>query len=145
MPSDHHSHMQPWGVLPFENDTALDWIWELEDEDDTFILSDAFAAVVETESDGEVDTQTAEEALAAAEVLAAILGRPLPELPTEVNTYLAKVSHKRPSSDLVDLALEAVERIVESSELRDRWAATESAEKWLHAMGDLQYRLEGRR
>lgn len=145
MPTDHHSHMEPWGVRAFENDNALDWMWELEDENDTFILSDAFAAVVEMESDGEVDAQTAEEALAAAEVVAAMLERPLPGLPAEVETYIKKLKRQRPSNDLVDLALEAVERIAESSELRDRWAATESLEKWLHAVGELQYRLQGRR
>ena len=144
MPSDHHSHMEPWGVRAFENDTALDWIWELEDEDDTFILSDAFAAIVEAETEGEVDAQSAEEALAAAEVVAAMLERPLPDLPAEVNSYLRKV-RRRPSSELVDLAVEAVERILEGSELRDRWAAAGDAEKWAVAVGDLHYRLQGRK
>lgn len=143
MPSDHHSHMEPWGVLPFENDTALDWVWELEDEKDTFLLSDCFAAVVEAEADEIVESATAEEALAAAEVLAALLDRPLPELPGEVKTYLAKIGHKQPSNDLVDLALEAVERIKEASELRERWEATESAGKWHLAVDDLRARLQG--
>jgi len=136
--------MEPWGVLAFQNDTALDWIWELEDEDDTFVLSDAFAAVIEAESEADLDIQTAEEALAAAEVVAALLDRPLAELPSEVNIYLSKVRKKQPSSELVEMATEAVERILESSELRDRWVATESADQWMHAMGDLQYRLQRR-
>jgi hypothetical protein len=137
--------MDPWGVLPFENDTALDWIWELEDEKDTFILSDCFAAVVEAEAEEIIEITTAEEALAAAEVLAALLERPLPELPGEVNTYIARLRYKRPSSDLVDLAVEAVERVREESELRARWDATEGAEKWHLAMTDLHARLMGRR
>jgi flagellar biosynthesis/type III secretory pathway protein FliH len=137
--------MEPWGVRAFENDNALDWIWELEDEDDTFILSDAFAAVVEAESEEEVDAQSAEEAIAAAEVVAAMLERPLPGLPAEVDAYIKKLRRKKPASELVDLAMEAVERILEGSELRNRWAATEHADKWAVAMSDLQYRLQRRR
>ncbi len=142
MPSDH---MQPWGVLPFENDTALDWIWELEDEKDTFLLSDCFAAVVETEADELVELSVAEEALAAAEVVAAMLDRPLPDLPGEVSGYVAKLRHRRASPELVGLAIEAVERVHEASELRDRWVGSASAGQWRVAMDDLASRLRGRR
>ena len=67
--------MGAWGPGSFENDAALDWAWELDEDLDASALRRALAAVY--------DGKTDEEAVAAAEVVAALsAGPPPPRHPT---------------------------------------------------------------
>jgi hypothetical protein len=80
--------MGAWGKGPFQNDMALDWVYELEEKGraclvDTFDECARFA-------DEYVDADLASYVLAAAEVVAAQLGRPRLDLPEEVRTWVAK-------------------------------------------------------
>jgi len=129
--------MGAWGVLPFDNDNASDWVWSLEEAEDTSVLSDALE-VVASEDD---IIEDGEEAIAAAEVVAALLGRPLAELPDEVTAFVRKLGNKKPSRKLVKLAATVVRRIAKASHLRDGWAEPESAKEWQETMNDLLRRL----
>jgi len=129
--------MGTWGLSPFENDNASDWVWVLAEAKDTSVLSDALEAVISEEEIFE----GCEEALAAAEVVAALRGKPLEELPEEVNAFVKEQGKKPPSGKLVKLAVTAVERIAEESDLKERWDETEDAKDWQASLKDLLKRL----
>lgn len=129
--------MGAWGVLPFDNDNASDWVWLLEGAEDTSVLSDALDAVA---SQDEI-IEDCEEAIAAAEVVAALLGRPLPELPDEVTEFVKSRQDKKPSPELVKLAITVVRRIADASDLKARWKDSDTTDEWQKTMDDLLQRL----
>jgi hypothetical protein len=129
--------MGAWGVSPFENDNALDWVWNLEEAEDATVLSDALDAVASADD----IVEDCEEAIAAAEVVAALLGRPLAELPDEVIAFVKAHGTKKPSTKLVNLAATVVRRIAIASDLKNRWDESESAKEWQKTMSDLLKRL----
>ena len=130
--------MGTWGVLPFENDNALDWLWNLEEAGDPSVLIDALEAVDSVE---ELE-EDCEEAIAAAEIVAALRGKPLPDLPDEVTAFVKSQRRQEVPGKLVQLAVSVVQRIAEDSDLKDRWSETGQAAKWQLAMKDLRHRLE---
>ena len=134
--------MGSWGVLPFENDDALDWVWELEDTENFAVLELSLEHVASAQPDENVEAADAEEALAAAEVVAALLGKPLEELPEPVEDFLQRNQGKKPDAELVALAVKAVKRIRSSSELKELWEASDDAEKWDEVVEELLSRLK---
>jgi hypothetical protein len=112
-------------------------VWVLAEAKDTSVLSDALEAVISEEEIFE----GCEEALAAAEVVAALRGKPLEELPEEVNAFVKEQGKKPPPAKLVKLAVTAVERIAEESDLKERWDETEDAKDWQASLKDLLKRL----
>ncbi len=134
--------MASWGVLPFENDDALDWVWELEDAEDFSVLEDALDTVASAEAGDYVEALESEEALAAAEVVAALNGKALEDLPEPVEAFLERNKGKKPDAELMSLARKAVKRVRGSSELKELWESSDDAEKWEEAMDDLETRLK---
>jgi len=129
--------MGTWGALPFENDNASDWVWNLEEAEDTSVLTDALEAVADAE---EIEEES-EEAVAAAEVVAAMLGKPLAELPGEVEAFAKRQGPKKPAPGLVALAIKAVKRISKESDLKERWKEADGEEEWQDSLKDLLKRL----
>jgi hypothetical protein len=129
--------MGTWGALPFENDNASDWVWNLEEAEDTSVLTDTLEAV----ADAEEIEEDSEEAVAAAEVVAAMLGKPLPEVPGEVEAFVKRQGKKKPPTGLVDLAVKAVKRISKESDLKERWKEADGEEEWQDSLKDLLKRL----
>jgi len=132
--------MGAWGANAFENDDAADWLSDLVDtEDDTDPVRFALEAVIE--EDEPVEAPESSMALAAAEVVAAALGRPSPKLPEDVQSWLPR-QRVKVIGELRDLALDAVRTVKENSELRDLWNESDPAE-WLKEVEDLEKRLRG--
>jgi hypothetical protein len=125
------------GTGAFENDGAMDWIAELEERGETAIR-DALTAAAGAGADTYVEAPAAEAALAAAEVVAALAGHRVDNLPEEVCAWVD--SRGIPADDLVDLALRATKRVASSSELRELWDEA-GADQWLATTRDLRYRL----
>jgi hypothetical protein len=121
-----------WGARAFENDGALDWVWELEAAEDDSVLRSALSADVSEAPEAEI-------ALAAAEVVAAALGRPAGALPDEVTAWVA-AHGPAVGDDLQGLAQRAVAAASAGGELRELWTEAGDPE-WEKAMGDLQARL----
>jgi hypothetical protein len=130
--------MGAWAEGSFDNDDACDWVWNLEDARDVTILEDAFGAV--TTADEYLESPECSEAIAAAEVVAAMRKRPCAKPPKEVQDF-AKRINAPPPPELIAWALEALERIKTKSELKDLWDESESAEKWQQSVADLEARL----
>lgn len=130
--------MGAWDTGSFENDDALDWVVRLNKAPDTSVLHEAFASILH--ANGHLEAPRCYYALAAAEVVAVLRGRPLPKLPHEVPTFVARVAAS-PSPELLEMAAKAVERVKTKSELRDLWDESVDAKHWLAEIGDLQKRL----
>lgn len=135
--------MGAWGAGNFENDTALDWVWELEAADDLGPVEAALADVLVAADEGDLDADVGSIGLAAAEVVAALGGRPLDGLPEEVAAWV-QAHPFEPVADLVRDGLAAVARIRddEASELRELWAEEEELlAEWHVVVDDLVARL----
>jgi hypothetical protein len=130
--------MGAWGEGVFENDTALDWLGELEEQPliqtVTIALSDAAG---ETDY---LDASLGCEALAAAELVAYALGR----APSEPDERLAALADDLDGlRDHAALAARAVTVIADSdrSELTDLWTEDGPNPTWDAVLADLRSRL----
>ena len=135
--------MGTWGSGAFDNDDAADWAWQLSDDADEAVVAAALTAV---ESSTDPEAPASQVAVAAAEVVAAGLGRPAPDLPDEVADWVGSRTD-RPWAALAPLALRAIARVAAGSELRDLWTesdatdATDATDEWSAALQDLGMRL----
>lgn len=130
--------MGAWGVGPFDNDDAGDWIWQLEEAEDLALVQGALEAAAHP--DGDLESSPSSEALAAAEVVAALAGHPALDLPDEVQNWVS--AHRATvSPDLRALALAAVERITSDSELQELWAESDEGGDWSKRVEELRGRL----
>jgi hypothetical protein len=132
--------MGAWGVGPFENDDAGDCVWQLEEAEDLTLVQAALEAAAQPE--GDPGSSASSEALAAAEVVAALAGHPASDLPDEVQTWVAAHSITV-SPDLRALALRAVERVSSKSELQELWAESDEGRDWSRRVEELRGRLAG--
>jgi hypothetical protein len=130
--------MGTWGVGTFENDAASDWVYDLEKVRDLSVVQSALAAI--NQSHELLDARSCENALAASEVVAALLGKPTAYLPENVARWV-EANARLPGAELRDASLGAIEKIVSDSELRDLWAETDDLENWETSVRDLQSRL----
>ncbi len=130
--------MGAWGFGPFDNDDAADWVYELEGSDSDDVLQRALAA---TSGSGYLDSQEGTTAVAAAEVVAASLGQPAPDLPDGVRAWVATNGGAvRP--ELAAAARSAIGRVRgEESELRELWAESDDGAAWEARLRDLESRL----
>jgi len=76
-----------WGTGAFENDTALDWLFELRHSIDLVLLKASLDTVVGGDQ-AYIDADLGSTGLAAAEVVAALGGQPATDLPQEVRDWV---------------------------------------------------------
>lgn len=134
--------MGAWGAGSFDNDTACDWAQGLKKVDNLSLIASALGRVLD--SDDYLDADAASEGLAACEVIARLKGNGGPSNPhTETADQWVRNHPITISSDLVQTALAAVDRILSpSSELLELWQEGDDTE-WQAAVADLRSRLEG--
>ena len=76
--------MGTWGEGPFDNDAAQDWLDALCESEDAFtLLFNTLVVVAETPEEDHLDVDDGQAAVAAAEVVAALLGNSDPKRPPE--------------------------------------------------------------
>lgn len=133
--------MGAWDATSFGNDTANDWAYDLEECADLSYIEATLQQVLDA-GDDYLDADIATEAIAAAEVLAWLRGRPTP-----VDAYTEKIAdwvsaHPiEPPAVLIQKALLALDRVQqEPSELPELW---EGDPDWTAAIADLRSRLIG--
>ena len=131
-----------WAVGVFDNDDALDFVWEVQEGNPPLPLSSPFNQA--HYSDGYIDADLGARILAAAEAYAALNGKPSPDLPPDFAKWLAKQQwgHDR---KLVGTAVNAVRMVldVESSELAQLWQESpEDFDAWVKGVEDLLSRLQ---
>jgi hypothetical protein len=142
-----------WGPGPFDNDDGADWFADLRDEPKLQSIREALQEISAREHIGYLDVTDGAEAVAAAEVLAELLGSRgnepvLDDELEEVAEALGdeiKLETPRDIKKLVQQAIDAIEIVLndtENSELRQMWEQqAEDMPTWTAAMTTLQQRL----
>ena len=133
--------MGAWGANTFDNDTACDWTYDLEQAGDLSLVRKALARV--TSVGGEyLDSDVASTGLAACEVLARLKGHwGVRNAYTEtIDKWVA--AHKgEPPADLIAQALQVIDRVLmPPSELLELWSEGDINE-WQAAVADLRTRV----
>lgn len=130
--------MSSWGFGSFENDDAADWAADLAEMGEDALIDEALERVLEAERDY-IEAPDASCALAAAEVVAALQGRPGSDLPEELKSWIE--GKPTPEGEVVQKARKAVAAIKKESELRDLWEESDNLEDWQPIVDDLERRL----
>ena len=135
--------MGAWGTGIFENDTALDWVWALEDAEDALALIGATLERVVGNGVDYLDAGDAEEALAAAQVISMLQGNPGSEgdYSEELDAWVRQHPLAVPPA-LAQKARTALARIVAPhSELAELWEESGEAGEWKACVTELQSRI----
>ena len=136
--------MGAWGPGIFENDEANDFAHDIADNTGVAGLESALARCLGAGTDY-LEAPDATEALAAADIVARMLGRPGDHsaYTDVIDDWVADYDTK-PSPQLVEKARKAVARVrTEPSELIELWQESDEFESWKHAVDELAKRLEG--
>ena len=131
--------MGAWGHKSFDNDSALDWLGELVDGDAS-LVEEALDAVADAEADAYLEVDEASAALAAAELVAAALGKGDERLNDDATEWLE--DHRAAVRAIGSArARRAVERVYEASELRELWDENGDDTEWHADVRELLDRL----
>lgn len=131
--------MGAWSHEPFGNDTACDWAFELDGQQDFSLVEKALRQAIESD-DEYLDADIASEAVAAAEVLAKSrrAGTQSDSYTEAVDTWLAALTAP-PPAELFKLATKALDRVMSpQSELREMWEESDEFAQWEASMGALR-------
>jgi hypothetical protein len=131
--------MSVWGNGIFENDDALDWIYDLADSGTLARVVSALDVILKNKDD-DLELADCRIGLAAAEIIAAMTGDPSPELPEEAEEWIGEkiLENER----LREKAQQVVHFIQKSSQLRDKWEKSSNYPHWQATLNDLHKRLE---
>lgn len=128
-----------WGYGSFENDSAADWVYELEGAKNAQYLLTVFNAIPKKSY---IDMDTCAAAIGAAEVTASLKDGNITKLPKEASTWVIanKESFK---SNFSIKALEALElcKSTKHSELAQLWNES-SPKQWLESVSEVEIRLK---
>lgn len=134
--------MGAWGTGIFDNDTACDWAYTLEESDDLSVVEESLEKVISAGSEY-LEAPDAEEALAAAEVIARLQGNC-----GDRNAYTETIDkwvsgrELKVSPELARKALSAIERVLtEPSEILELWNESEELDAWKASVSNLSSRI----
>ncbi|SEW44644.1 protein of unknown function [Chitinophaga sp. YR573] len=131
--------MGTWGTRNFENDGSQDWIFEMMENKDGGMVADTLQFTINKE--GHLDASECEDALAAAEVVAALAGKASEDFPEEPLENLDSLDLLAAPA-LKKLAIAAVEKIKNNSEMKELWTDAGDVDAWVAVLVDLQKRLD---
>jgi hypothetical protein len=129
--------MGAWSIEHFDNDAALDWLYDFSMNPSVQALEDTFKAVANTEDYIESDDGSA--VLAAAEVIAAAKGKKSTAYPEDTEVF----SRLKISPELIARALQAIDIVSrqDNSELKELWQESDEYDDWQKAVNELKERL----
>jgi Domain of unknown function (DUF4259) len=132
--------MGAWGCGVFENDTALDWANRFSRSPSRRALSEPWYLVSRS---GHAGDDQGIEALAAAEVLAAMAGKPSPVLPAALERWAAenRLEPLVPDMQLAAEAIQAIQHVSDYSELKDLFEGGGCLDEWLAVLEELIVRI----
>lgn len=135
--------MGAWGHDTFDNDSACDWAYELEECDDLSFIEETLNQVIEC-GDEYLDSDEASRALAACDVLGRLRGNFGVRNPSTeaVDGWVAAHTDLR-ADELLPLAHNVIDRILaKDSELLELWQDTDSLSEWQASVEALRTRLK---
>lgn len=121
--------MGTWSIKPFGNDSALDWLDELEkSKDGSSLITNSIQLILNKRYDG--CSKLSERALAAISVVSAATLDPIKGTNQAAKAW---VQYKGfvPKIDLIEQSIRALQVITTNSELYDLWSETASLKTWL--------------
>lgn len=133
--------MGAWGFTNFDNDTAQDFVGEVEEGGIDRIIS-AIDVIKTKEEDAFLDSDLCTEALAAMEYIATAKDRMAEDFPEDAEDWVN--ANKAPLlaiSGIVPKCQQAIDRIKNNSELKETWGETPDFEKWKTVLDDLNTRI----
>lgn len=129
--------MGAWGVGNFDNDTALDWVYNLQKTNDISLISEAINTVF---GESYIDADTGAEALAAIEVIARLQGHFVDstEYTKEIDDWVKShpLEIDQPLKEKAKKALELI--LEEKSELRELWDESGELNIWEEEVNSLK-------
>lgn len=129
--------MGTWGIGVFDNSEASEWMQVFIVDPNLKILDITFKQFKDN-PEGYFEMPDCNEALAAAEIIAAIKGKPHPELPDLV---INAIKNLKVEEGLDLKAKDVVDAIETNSELQELWSQSENYEEWQEILSDLKKRL----
>lgn len=130
--------MGAWGTGFFDDDDAADWLWELSESAD---LAPVRRALETLDRKSEyLEAGECAIALAAAEIVAGLCGRPALGLPEEVSAWIS-AHDSLPAAELRPLAGRVAGRVLRDSELAELWRDSDGGTAWSANVDDLVRRL----
>ena len=132
--------MGAWGTGSFDNDTALDWVFELEKTDDLSLVESTIESALDEEY---IDSDIGAEVLVAIEVLARLKGNFGKEDPYSKDADKWVKAHPlKVENPLLQKAKEAIDMILgDKSELKELWEEVDEYNAWSSEVLDLKDRL----
>ena len=134
--------MGTWGAGPLENDTAVDWMYGLGEVADLSLIEGTLDRALAIGNDY-LEAADAEEAIAAAEAVARLLGNfgVRNDYTRTMDDWVSWMPEK-PSLELLTKAWRMVARVQQPpSELLELWARSDEPEAWSRSLADLTVRL----
>lgn len=137
--------MGAWGSGSFENDAALDWAGSVQSLADVRKPFDRLKALTDASDNGaaySVESDLASELIAAAETVAMLMGRVIPDFPESLRKRLGDAGE--PDGLLFHQARNAVSHVLRTSELAELWeeaAQDAGTNEWHVAITGLVDRL----
>lgn len=129
-----------WGAGIFQDDLATDFAVEIAQSDGFDVLWRALSHA--GQASGHLHYEFAVHALIAAEVLAALGGRPTATLPSDLAAWIAGQAAQEIPEGLWSLSRSAIQRVKEDSELAELWARSAELGRWIGKVDDLLDRLD---
>jgi hypothetical protein len=132
--------MGAWGTGNFDNDTACDWAYELEESSDLSVIERSINAVFDEDY---IDADYGCEALAAIDTITRLKGNSgIKNSYTETIDKWVSENPLEVPSELIEKAKKAVPLILgENSELFELWSESDELDSWKSEVESLLNRL----
>jgi Domain of unknown function (DUF4259) len=134
-----HAYAGTWGTGSFDNDSAADWVYELEQSKTTRYLLTVFNAVP---SEGYIEVDGCSAAIAAADVAASLKDGKTEHLPKVVAAWVQdnNLGYK---PILATMAIQALSfcKSTKRSELAQLWQEA-TPKQWLSQVSEIEARLQ---
>ena len=134
--------MGAWSRESFGNDTACDWAYNLEGTSDLSLVENTIDNVLSIGGEY-LEAPDAEEAIAAAEVVARLQGNwGLRDSYTEPADDWVEQNELTPPAGLAQKARAAINRILrDPSELKELWEESDESDAWKESVLELKSRI----
>jgi hypothetical protein len=129
--------MAAWGSGSFDNEDASSWLSQLPQ----LTVDDLKTLLSRADNNDYLEAPESGEIIAAAEVVAALVGSPNATLPRQITDWVAAKSNSKTAATLSYLAVRAVHRVRTNSELKDLWLQADGLNEWSANLRDLEERL----
>jgi hypothetical protein len=129
--------MGAWGNGNFDNDTAADYAADFQEDPNETTLLETLKAVAE---EGYPEADESSEALAAAEIIAAALGKAVRGFPEDLLLSAQNLQLTNPEA-AQRLARRAIKVILKKSELKELWEESDEYASWVAVQEGLLERL----